>query len=55
MPLADKLLLRKRAIIETINDQINNIQQVEYTRHRSLVNAMVNILAALVAYTGVVA
>ena len=51
MPLADKLLLRKRAIIETINDQINNIQQVEHTRHRSLVNAMVNILAALVAYT----
>ena len=51
MPLADKLLLRKRAIIETINDQIKNIQQVEHTRHRNLVNAMVNILAALVAYT----
>lgn len=51
MPLADKLLLRKRAIIETINNQIKNIQQVEHTRHRSLVNAMVNILAALVAYT----
>ena len=51
MPLADKLLLRKRAIIETINDQIKNIQQVEHTRHRSLVNAMANGLAALVAYT----
>ena len=51
MPLADKLLLRKRAIIETINDQIKNIQQVEHTRHRSPVNAMVNVLAALVAYT----
>ena len=51
MPLADKLFLRKRAIIETINDQIKNIQQVEHTRRRSLVNAMVNILAALVAYT----
>lgn len=51
MPLADKLLLRKRAIIETINDQLNNIQQVEHTRHRSVVNAMVNVLAALVAYT----
>ncbi len=51
MPLADKLLLRKRAIIETINDQIKNIQQVEHTRHRSLVNAMVNVWAALVAYT----
>jgi len=51
MPLVDKLLLRKRAIIETINDQIKNIQQVEHTRHRSVVNAMVNVLAALVAYT----
>jgi hypothetical protein len=51
MPLADKLLLRKRAIIETINDQIKNIRQVEHTRHRSVVNAMVNVLAALVAYT----
>jgi len=51
MPLADKLLLRKRAIIETINDQLKNIQQVEHSRHRSLVNAMVNVLAALVAYT----
>ena len=51
MPLADKLLLRKRAIIETINDQLKNIQQVEHTRHRSVVNAMVNVLAALVAYT----
>jgi hypothetical protein len=51
MPLIDKLLLRKRAIIETINDQIKNIQQIEHTRHRSIVNAMVNVLAALVAYT----
>ena len=51
MPMADKLLLRKRAIIETINDQIKNIQQIEHTRHRSAVNAMVNVLAALVAYT----
>ena len=51
MPLVDQLLLRKRAIIETINDQIKNIQQIEHTRHRSVVNAMVNVLAALVAYT----
>ena len=51
MPLADKLLLRKRAIIETINDQLKNIVQIEHTRHRSLVNAMVNSLAAWVAYT----
>ena len=51
LPLFDKLVLRKRAIIETINDPLKTIQQVEHTRHRSVVNAMVNILAALTAYT----
>ena len=51
MPMVDKLLLRKRTLIETINDQIKNIQQIEHTRHRSVVNAMVNVLAALIAYT----
>lgn len=43
-------MLRKRPLSETINDQIK-IQQVEQPRHRSLVKAMVNMLAALVAYT----
>ena len=47
----DKLLLRKRAIIESINDQLKNIQQIEHTRHRSVINAMVNVLAALIADT----
>ena len=51
LPLADKLLLRKRALIETINDQLKNISQIEHTRHRSGVNAMINLLAGLVAYT----
>jgi hypothetical protein len=51
LPLADKLLLRKRALIETINDQLKNISQIEHTRHRSMINWMVNLLAGLVAYT----
>ncbi len=50
MPLMDKRLLRKRAIIESVNDQLKNISQVEHTRHRSIFNFMVNILAALTAY-----
>jgi hypothetical protein len=50
MPLIDKLLLRKRALIETVNDQLKNISQIEHTRHRSIWNFMVNILGALVAY-----
>ena len=51
LPLVDKLLLRKRALIETINDQLKNISQLEHTRHRSVINWMVNLLAGLVAYT----
>lgn len=50
LPMADKLLLRKRAIIETIIDQLKNIFQIEHTRHRSPVNFMVNLLCGLIAY-----
>lgn len=50
MPLMDRLLLRKRFIIETINDQLKNIAQIEHSRHRSPVNFMLNLLAALSAY-----
>jgi len=49
--LMDKLLLRKRGLIECVGDQLKNLCQIEHTRHRSVINAHVNILAALVAYT----
>jgi hypothetical protein len=49
--LMDKILLRKRALIETVNDQLKNICQIEHSRHRSVWNFMVNILAGLIAYT----
>jgi Transposase DDE domain len=51
MRLWDKLLLRKRALIETSNDQLKNISQIEHTRHRSVTGFMVNLLAGLVAYS----
>ena len=51
MPVLDKLLLRKRALIECVNDQLKNISQIEHTRHRSAANGIVNMLAAVVAYT----
>jgi len=51
MPLVDKILLRKRSIIETINDQLKNISQIDHTRHRSIYNFMVNIIGGLIAYT----
>jgi hypothetical protein len=50
MPLMDKLLLRKRAIIESIVDQLKNISQIEHTRHRSPINCFINIIAGLIAY-----
>jgi len=50
MPWVDKLLLRKRSIIETINDQLKNISQIEHSRHRSFVNFFVNLIAGLIAY-----
>lgn len=50
MELKDRLLLRKRAIIETINDELKNLCQIEHTRHRSVNNFIMNILGALVAY-----
>jgi hypothetical protein len=51
LPLRDKLLLRKRALIETINDQLKNISQIAHTRHRSVDNFLVNLIAGLIAYT----
>lgn len=50
MRLSDKLLSRKRSIIETIIDQLKNISQIEHSRHRSPVNFMVNLLCGLIAY-----
>lgn len=50
MPFADKLLLRKRSIIETINDQLKNISQIEHSRHRSFTNFLVNLISGLIAY-----
>jgi hypothetical protein len=51
LPLKDKILLRKRSLIETVNDQLKNISQIVHSRHRSVLNFMVNIIAGLIAYT----
>lgn len=51
MVMSDKLLLRKRSIIETINDQLKNISQIEHSRHRSPINFLVNLVSGLIAYT----
>lgn len=51
MHTMDKILLRKRSLIETINDQLKNVCQIEHTRHRSPTNFMVHLIAGLIAYT----
>lgn len=51
MELWEKLILRKRGLIETVNDQLKNISQISHSRHRSVRNFMVNVIAGLIAYT----
>lgn len=50
MTLRDKIMLRKRSVIETINDELKNICQVEHSRHRGTANFLMNLLSGLAAY-----
>jgi hypothetical protein len=50
MLLSERILLRRRAIIETVIDQLKNISQIEHSRHRSVPNFFVNVLCGLIAY-----
>lgn len=51
MPLFDKIMQRKRSIIETINDQLKNINMIEHSRHRSFHNFLNNVIAGIIAYS----
>ncbi len=51
LSMENKILLRKRSLIETVNDQLKNISQIEHTRHRGIGNFFVNMLAGMVAYS----
>ncbi|GEN74037.1 hypothetical protein CLA01_41090 [Chryseobacterium lathyri] len=51
MKMEDKILLRKRVIIETINDELKNHCQMKYSRNRNVNNFMMNILGGLTAYS----
>ena len=50
MSVYDKIMLRKRSVIETINDELKNVAQAVHSRHRSVFNFAMNMLAALAAY-----
>ena len=49
MTMKDKILLRKRSVIETINDQLKNICQAQHSMHRSFGNFITNLVASLIA------
>ncbi len=50
MSVSDRLLLRKRALIETINDELKNIVQIEHSRHRSFESFLVNLISGIAVY-----
>ena len=50
MEWMDRILLRKRAIVESVIDQLKNISQIEHSRHRSVCNFLVNLMCGLIAY-----
>jgi hypothetical protein len=49
--LIDKIILCKWAVIESVNDHLKNMCQIEHSRHRSVFNFLVNLMAGLAAYT----
>jgi hypothetical protein len=51
MTVSDKILLRKRVLIETINDELKNMAQIERSRHRPVVGFSVNLMAGLAAFS----
>ena len=51
MMLFEKQMLRKRSIIETVFDYLKNKFEMEHTRHRSVWNFLVHIMATLVTYS----
>ena len=51
MDLYDRLMLRKRTVIESVNDFLKNICDIEYSRHRSVTNFLFNLISALAAYS----
>jgi hypothetical protein len=53
MTMRDKILLWKRSVIKTINDELKNICEIEHSKYHSPVNFLVNLFARLAAYSQV--
>ena len=50
MSVSDKIMLRKRALIESVNDELKNIAQIEHSRHRSFANFITSALSPIATY-----
>ncbi len=50
MSVYDKIMLRKRSVIECVMDSLKNICQAEHSRHRSIHGFIINVFAAIGAY-----
>lgn len=51
MSTYDKIMLRKRSVIESLNDELKNVAQLVHSRHRSVENFLMNVLAVIAAYS----
>jgi len=49
-PMYDRILLHKRALIESINDELKNIAKIEHSRHSSFPNFIVNLIGGIAVY-----
>lgn len=47
----DRVLLRKRAVIETVNDILKNVCYIDHTRHRTIDNFIANLVSGLIVYS----
>lgn len=50
LPLFDMLMLKKRSLIESVNNQLKYVFQLEHSRHRSVFNGFVNMVCAVIAF-----
>lgn len=50
MSAYDKIMLRKRSVIETVNDELKNVAMLVHSRHRSFDNFLMNVISAIAAY-----
>jgi hypothetical protein len=51
MPLADKLMLRKRGLIETVGAVLKEDCNIQHTRYRSPITFLINVFSAMIAYS----